>query len=375
MHAVLGLPMPERSVGLSGHDFLCGVSRPEVVLTRARKADGAATVSSRWLIRMETLLKGIGAGDAWTDMQTRGLRYGAIAVRMSGPEHPVPRAPRPAPVPPPEARPRQLSVTRIETLTRDAYAIYARHVLRLKPLDPLGRAPDARDRGTVFHDVLETFVRRTMDWPGREAAQGLFYQVAEEVLSRKVPWPDLRRVWRARIARFGPWFLDREAERRASGDPVDVEVKGEMPLSLPGGPFVVTAKADRIDRLRDGTSAVYDYKTGAPPTEKTIEVRFNHQLHVQAAILAKGGFEDIPAMEAATGAYIGLTGRGDGGAEVTRDGLGDEVAEHMAHVVQLLSAFDKGAPYLSRGRPQKILFEGDYDHLARFGEWAREDEA
>jgi double-strand break repair protein AddB len=375
MHAALGLPLPERSVGLSAHDFLCGASSPEAVLTRARKADGVATVPSRWLIRMETLLKGIGSEDAWNYMRDRGRRYVGIAETMAEPEQPVPRVERPAPVPPPDARPRQLSVTRIETLTRDAYAIYARHVLGLKPLDRLGRAPDARDRGTVFHDVLEAFVRQTMDWPGREDAGAAFDRIADEVLAQKVPWPDLRRVWRARIARFGQWFLDEEATRRATGRPLGVEISGEMELSLPGGPFFVTAKADRVDRLQDGTGAVYDYKTGKPPSEKTIDVRFNHQLHVQAAILAAGGFKEIPAMEASTGAYIGLTGQGDGGAKVERPGLGEEVAEHMAYVVELLSAFDTGAPYLSRGRPQKLVFEGEYDHLARRGEWEREEES
>ena len=39
---------------------------------------------------------------------------------------------KPRPRPPLAARPRQLSVTRIETLIRDPYAIYARHVLKLR---------------------------------------------------------------------------------------------------------------------------------------------------------------------------------------------------------------------------------------------------
>ena len=45
----------------------------------------------------------------------------------------VKRAPRPAPAPPISARPRSLSVTEVETWIRDPYAIYAKHVLHLKP--------------------------------------------------------------------------------------------------------------------------------------------------------------------------------------------------------------------------------------------------
>ena len=50
------------------------------------------------------------------------------------------RLPRPAPRPPVDARPRKLSVTEIETWLRDPYAIYARHVLKLRPLDALDEA-------------------------------------------------------------------------------------------------------------------------------------------------------------------------------------------------------------------------------------------
>ncbi len=374
MCAAIGLPLPERSVGLSAHDFLCAASRPRAILTRSRKAEGAATVPSRWLIRLETLLKGIGAEDAWQQMQERGNRLTGIAAYLAMPDQPTPRAARPAPSPPVEARPRKLPVTGIETLIRDAYAIYARYVLRLRPLDPLGRAPDARDRGTVMHKVLEAFVARTPDWPGRADAAPLFQAIADEVLAAEVPWPDLRRAWRARIARFADWFLDAEDARRAVGHPLAWEVNGALTRALPEGPFEITAQADRIDLLNDGTGAVYDYKTGDPPSEKEVNVRFNHQLHVQAAILAEGGFRDVPALEASTGAYIGLTGRGAGGKQVSRDGLADEVAEHMQAVDRLLAAYDAGAPYLSRGRPQKIAFEGDYDHLARLGEWDREED-
>ena len=45
-------------------------------------------------------------------------------------------------------------MTDIETLVRDPYAIYAEHVLKLEPLDPLGMAPDYAQRGSLIHDAL-----------------------------------------------------------------------------------------------------------------------------------------------------------------------------------------------------------------------------
>ena len=74
----------------------------------------------------------------WLDWQAKLDRPAAVR----------PIAP-PAPCPPVAARPRTLSVTEIETWRRDPYAIYARHILRLKPLDPLDAEPGAAERGTL----------------------------------------------------------------------------------------------------------------------------------------------------------------------------------------------------------------------------------
>ncbi|MEM7744675.1 MAG: PD-(D/E)XK nuclease family protein [Pseudomonadota bacterium] len=374
MREAVGIPSPERSVGLSAHDFLQAACRDEVLLTRARKADGAATVASRWLIRLETLVVGVGGQDAWSEALTRGARYSEYARRFAAPIALVERARRPRANPPPEARPRVLSVTRIELLVRDAYAVYAHQVLGLRPMDPLGRPPDMRDRGSVMHRVLERFVAQSQPWPGSTEARALLQQIADGVLAEDVPWKDLQRVWRARIGRFADWFVREEEARRAGGHPLAVEVSGRMTIDLPGGPFEIRAKADRVDHLHDGSAAIYDYKTGDPPSKKQIDAGFNHQLHIQAAILAAGGFCGLDAAVVAQGAYIGLTGRGNGGVATNVPELSEGVAGHMANVRRLLSAYDAGAPYISHPRPMNTAFAGDYDHLARVAEWRGEEE-
>ena len=371
MRDKLGLPSQDREIGLSAHDFLQGVARDEVILTRARKVDGAPTVASRWLIRLENLLGGLGEGAALAAMRGRGEALLGLVALVHQPEAPVERAPRPMPRPPLAARPRQLSVTQIETLVRDAYAIYAYKVLGLRPLDPLGRPPDFRERGTVVHDILERFVRETGGrLPELAEARAQLLSIADAVLAEDVPWPDTRRIWRARVGRFADWFLAGEAERRSLGRPEGLEVKGALPVTAPGGDFTLTAKADRIDRLAGGGAAIYDYKTGAPPSAKQIELGFNQQLHLQAKILLSGGFDQLGPLEARIGAYLGLTGSGDGGKEQVVDDLPVKVAAHWAQFEALIAAYDQvETPYISRGRAEKQSFEGDYDHLARRGEW------
>ena len=373
MHEAVGLPLPERSVGLSAHDFQQAVCQPKVILSRAKKVDGTPTVASRWLIRLQTLIEGIGAGPAWQEMQKRGARYTGLASQMARPLAPVERAKRPAPTLPAIPEPRRLSVTEIETLIRDAYAVYARRVMKLHPLNPLGRAADVRIRGEVVHTIMEQFALATPVWPGTDAARETLVRVADEVLAREVAQPDLRRVWRARVARFADWFVTEESKRRADATPLQPEVRGTMEIALPNGPLEIRAKADRIDRRLDGSAAIYDYKTGAPPSENQIG-SFSHQLHLQAAILAAGGFEQIPPMDATDGAYIGLTGSRTGGKETRPKDLPGEIPKFTERVRDLLAAYDTGAPWTALGRPHLQSFESDYDHLSRRDEWAGEDD-
>ncbi len=52
------------------------------------------------------------------------------------------------------------------------------------------------------------------------------------------------------------------------------------------------------------------------------------------------------------------------------DDLPAQVAAHWAQFEALIAAYDRAeTPYISRGRAEKQQFEGDYDHLARRGEW------
>ncbi len=372
MRAALGLPDADRDIGLAAHDFQQGAARETVILSRSRKIAGTPTVPSRWLVRLANLLDGLGDGHALKAMRARGDALLGLVPLIHQPETAIDRAPRPAPRPPVEARPLRLSVTQVETLIRDAYAIYARKVLRLEPLDPLGRPATFLDRGVVVHAVMQRFTERTgAGLPEPEAARAILLAIADEVLAANVPWPDMRRAWRARIGRFADWFLEREAARRAEGRPGALEVKGVLPVPLPGGhAFALSAKADRIDLLGDGGAAIYDYKTGQPPSRKQIELGFNQQLHLQARILKAGGFEGLGPLETRIGAYLGLTGSGEGGTERRVEDLAAEVEEHWRRFVRLIDAYMRpDTPYLSHGRPEKAGTTGDYDHLARRGEW------
>ena len=63
MRKELGLPSPEQEIGYAAHDFTSLLGASRVYIVRAEKIDGVPTVPSRWLMRVQALLAGLGISD------------------------------------------------------------------------------------------------------------------------------------------------------------------------------------------------------------------------------------------------------------------------------------------------------------------------
>ncbi len=366
MRAEFGLPQPERRIGLAAHDFAQLAAAPEVLLTRATKVEGTPTVPSRWLLRLDSLLGGAGltlesaAGQAYLDWQ-RQLDATAAAVPV----------PPPRPCPPVDARPRRLSVTQIETLIRDPYAIYARHVLGLRPLPAVAADPGAAERGTIIHQALERFVAGLDGgWPAD--AEARLIDAGREAFAEVIDRPAVRAFWWPRFLRAVRWFLDWEAPRRAEIRRSLVEVDGRLDLMPTDRSFGLTAKADRIDVMADGSLAILDYKTGQLPSDRQVESGLSPQLPLEAAMAMAGGFDGLGAASVGSLVYLQLGGGEPPGAARALKAAPDALAaETQASLVQLIAEYgDVATPYLSRPRPVWASRFGDYDHLARVKEWS-----
>jgi ATP-dependent helicase/nuclease subunit B len=358
MRKEAGLLLPERRIGLSAHDYQQAVAAQRVVLSRSKRGAEAETVPSRWLNRLVNLMAGLPERNgpaALNAMIRRGQDWlGKAAAFDLAP--PVAAAKRPAPRPPIEARPRRLSVTEIKTLIRDPYAIYARHVLKLKPLDPLRPEPDPRLRGVVLHEILEVYLRR--GGGGRE----VLMSIADAVISEKVAWPLARTIWLSRIAKAADAFLAFSAS--TGGTPVLMEEKGAV--QLPGLDFTLTGKPDRIDRLEDGRLLLIDYKTGEPPTPKQ-QLHFDKQLLLLAAMAEAGAFKDLDADEVARVVYVGLKAQLKTQEITLAPG---QVAEVWGEFARLIAAYARPSQgYTARRALETVRDARDYDHLSRFGEW------
>ena len=377
----LGLLLPERQIGLSAHDFQQALGAPEVILSRARRDADAASVPSRWLNRLLNLVGGLraqGGEEALAQMRARGKHWTAMARRLEVPRMSLEHAARPSPVPPVAARPRSLSVTAVKTLIRDPYAIYARQVLRLRPLDPLRPEADPRLRGQVLHEIVQRFVQDRPEAETLPEARERLIVTAESVLQARIAWPGAQRLWLARIARIAERFVADEDARQARGTPVVIEEKGSVTLR---NGFVLTGKPDRIDLLEGGMVHLFDYKSGAPPKEKEV-VFFDKQLPLEKGMVQRGAFAAIGPREVARMTYIRLGGEGE-----TRDVTGiykpreggsvTETSGQTWEKFELLIARylhpDQG--FTARRAMQKRDDRSDYDQLARFGEWDETDPA
>ena len=365
MRHAAGMLLPERRIGLSAHDFQQAVGAREVVLSRAIRDAENETVASRWLNRLVNLLGGMSpqGAEALGAMRARGQHWLALAElvnrRIGGP---LPPAPRPSPRPPVAARPKRLSVTRITRLIRDPYAIYAEAVLGLRPLDPLHQTPDAPLRGTILHHTLDRFITEAPD-ESPDTARLHLLSIADEVLEAEAPWPAARHLWRAKLERVADWFIAGEAVRRAAGRNLANERKGG--LHLPELEFTLSAEADRIDLLNDGSLAIYDYKTGTLPTGVEQE-HYDKQLLLEAVIAEAGGFHDLDSAPVSQVGYIGLGSTPRLVPVQVKQSLVRDTRDGLAALIGRYRERDQG--YTARRAPKKGQ-DSDYDHLSRHGEW------
>ncbi|QDH15409.1 double-strand break repair protein AddB [Oecophyllibacter saccharovorans] len=386
MRQRVGLPSPERRLGASAHDFLMSVlASRQVLLSAPARREGSPAVRARWLTRLQAYLSGqeeapalpAPAALAWQQVLDRPLH--AVATPVAPPR----------PRPPLALRPRRLSITEIDLLKRDPYAIYGRHILKLRPLPPLEEGVDHAHYGLVVHAALEEMFRRhPQAWPAdarRELADCF-----ERALKAQPLRPALVAWWRPRLERIADWVVAQELPQRLGGGvwTTAAEAKVRHVLhGLPGGSFTLTGRADRIDlaAMHDGAedapaalraARVFDYKTGTPPRKADVALGWDSQMVLEAALLARGYFPDLPAARAESLVYWQLQGGPVPGrvhempgrkSALSLDELVDGALDQLA---ALIGDYDNPRhAYLSHPWAEHTARFTDYAQLARVSEW------
>jgi RecB family exonuclease len=170
------------------------------------------------------------------------------------------------------------------------------------------------------------------------------------------------------MARVADWFAAFEAAE--AGTPQVLESRGQMVLAELG--FTLTARPDRIDLMPDGTAHVIDYKTGTPPSAKA-QKHFDKQLPLEAVIAESGGFGTLGRVRVSRITHVGLGASPVARSQTVDRAMLDEVDTGLR---RLIAAYGRRAQgYTARRAVAEQRFAGDYDLLARFGEWGQGDAA
>ncbi|MBA3813231.1 MAG: double-strand break repair protein AddB [Alphaproteobacteria bacterium] len=365
MRKELGFPPLERRIGLSAHDFGQAFARPKVYLTRSLKIDGTPTIACRWLERLDVYLK------SWNLAFPEEPRVLEWVKHLDQPDAYKTPSP-PLPSPPASLRPRRLSVTQIETWMRDPYALYARTILGLAPLDPLNAEVGPADRGTLLHKIFEEFFKLCKDPHHKDSLEILLF-IGKTLFDPFEESSSVKLFWWPRFTHLAQWFITHEKATRLSGTQTFTEVKGRLTFNTPQGPFECTAKADRIDLLPDGRLRILDYKTGMPPSEQDVTLGFSPQLPLEGAIALAKGFDGITTTAIESLQFWWLKGDREGGIVRTLSGDPHErsvkALEGLKRMVILFE--DERIPYPARPLPSKALRYNDYEQLARLQEWGK----
>ena len=166
------------------------------------------------------------------------------------------------PLPAPRGVPPRLSASAVEALRDCPYRFYARSVLRLSDADELDDEPAKRDYGIWLHAVLLRFhATRALADAASETARLL--ALGREL--REAHGFDAAAFlpFAAQFERFAPLYIAWQHGRDAvgasfEGGEVD---RQSRPVALAG--VELRGRIDRIDRERDGTPMLFDYKTGS----------------------------------------------------------------------------------------------------------------
>lgn len=362
VRAELGLAGLERRIGLSAHSFAEALGAPQVIVTRSRREASGPAIASRFWLRLEAMSNGLRAAEP----------YLALARSIDDPGTVEP-APRPAPRPPVEDRPRRISVTQVDRLKADPFAFYAQQMLRLSALDPLDAEPSAAWRGTAVHAVLEAWAKQDGFDPAALRPRALGMLASEEA------HPLMRALWQPRLMEAIDWIADRLAKHRDAGRlPIVAEASGTIELAG----VTLQGRVDRIDRDASGGIVVIDYKTGKAPGPKAVGAGFALQLGLLGLIAERGGFAGVEGT--ATGfEYWSLAKGRDGFGEISspahEEGKGGRIvtdrftAVAAANFTAAAERWLTGTePFTAKLHPEHAPY-GDYDQLMRLDEWYGRD--
>lgn len=335
--AAVGLPTADRKVSLMALDFMNLSCGPRVYWLRSKMSGGTQTTESRFLSR-------VCAHGGVFDRAAAMDILGTVRGRDMPPARPLnPGAAAPG------ADWSEVYVTELELLIHNPYAFYARHILRLHPMDDWWVGPDARTFGNLVHDVIEH-----ADGLSAPAIVAMMDARARDIVGTRSV---LFHFWHRRFLEIAPIVADVLAAA-----PGRAEIAGAVRIPV-GNVGARTVRA-RADRVSDGM--VIDIKTGAAPSKKQLTDGTMPQLPLEAYMLQQGGFAAAPSKNNPSPEMMFLQLRSGDVRAITYDAAttAEMMAAALDKVTDLFRQYTAGAAEYEY-RVQNDAKYRAYDDLAR----------
>lgn len=361
----LGIPGADFRIGLSAHDLAAALGAPEVVLSFAHRDATGPAIPSRFLLRIQAML-----GE-----QLRTENRAIDLAKALGDAAPAPAYPRPEPMPTAEQRRVPIAVTALDRLRGDPYQFYASAILDLRSLDPIDADPTPAWKGTAVHDVLKA-------WHEAGGMPGELVPLAERMFDEMSAHPFMRTMWKPRLINALHWIEEETDRLNGEGREVlSVEQKGEIVVDG----IRIHGRADRIDKLADGSLGVVDYKTGMPPSGKMVEQGFALQLGLLGLIAQGGGIDGVAGVPTRF-EYWSLGRNKERGFGYMKSPVKENARQSGIPLDDFLPETDRflreaiarwllgDEPFTARLNPDLPGY-ADYDQLMRLDEWQGRERA
>ncbi len=377
MRGDIGLQSQNHTLGLAAHDFQNAFMMDEVILSRSTFTDGNNMLPTRWLLRLQKLLSGAGGIRTLKELNKRGDFYSnilfGIRKRLYN-EINLTTEPtvglRPCPMPSVKFRPTKISISSFIRLINDPYEIYAREILELKKMDPVYVPFDSRLKGIFMHELMRKFVQETMKKkPDFHQWCQQLIEITYSFIEKNIRDPRVKIRLMAEIKNKVNHIITAEIERRKTSNPTNLEITGQKKFSLLSGiDIVLTAKADRIDTSGDNKVIILDYKS-SKPSEKVFKLNMP-QLDLEALLANYSAFSQSKKH---SDLEVGIIVLGTKILELKKSINQEQVKKiekGFLNIVERIFCDDWG--YISK-KSGLSNYSGDYDHLARYGEWSITD--
>jgi ATP-dependent helicase/nuclease subunit B len=173
--------------------------------------------------------------------------------------------------------PKILTATMIEYLVNDPYQFYLKYILKIKDLEPIDKKPSYAEFGNLVHLVAQKCKTQKV------SAQFLVQEFTSAAQIYCNNFFYVKSLWIPRFAKMATYLAQFHNDRLQDLHKIETESEYEIKIF----DFIIKARLDRIEFLKDGNISIIDFKTGSVPTVCSVQKLLKPQILVQAMVASQ----------------------------------------------------------------------------------------